>query len=155
MKLFSNILAAVIGRAPVARERDGWTWWSGRDGENYTDANDTRDAAIAALEGEGGYIIEARQDPLDLSDYLDAADLLERAEEAAFDQANEDGDPIFDAKPEQIADLEARLKRACDEWQAAHGLVFTPWCFTASRNRERIAATYNPDDPDFAEVEES
>ena len=44
------------------------------------------------------------------------------------------------ATAEQKADLEARLKRACDEWQAAHGLVFKTYMFTASRKDEYVAA---------------
>ncbi|WP_420023728.1 hypothetical protein ACN9JG_06105 [Cereibacter azotoformans] len=119
----------------------GWGWWSGYDGEHYGNGPfATRAEAVAALSGEAGYIVEACQDPVDLASYVDAEDLLERAEGVAYDLSNEDGDPIFEAKPEQIADLGKRLKAACDAWQVAHGLTFTPYRFTASRNEAWIEA---------------
>ncbi len=131
--------------APAADVDDGWGWWSGYDGENYNGPFASRVEAVASLSGEAGYIVEARQDPVDLASYVDAEDLLERAEDVAYDLSNENGDPIFEAKPEQIADLGKRLKAACDAWQVAHGLTFTPYRFTASRNEERIEPETAPD----------
>ncbi len=52
--------------------------------------------------------------------------------------ANGDEGPWFEVRPHQEADLIASLKRACDEWQTRHGLVFTCRTFSASRNEERI-----------------
>ena len=117
-----------------------WFWWSGFDEENYDGPFKTREAAIANLDGERGYICEARQDPLTFSDWLDMGLIFERAEDAMADNSltNEDSDPIFEVSDDQANDLSARLKRACDEWQAAHGLVFIPWAFTEIRNKEAI-----------------
>ncbi len=130
----------------AATESVDWGWYAGSDDEHYhTGPLATRDEAMAALNGRGGYIIEAHQGPVKLSAYIDAQDLLERAEDTAYDLSNENGDPIFDAKSEQIADLSTRLKAACDKWQAAHGLVFTPYTFTACRNEERIEPETAPD----------
>ncbi|RHZ96495.1 hypothetical protein D1114_07240 [Cereibacter sphaeroides] len=51
--------------APAADAGDGWGWWSGYDGEHYGNGPfATRDEAVRALCGRGGYIVEARQDPL-------------------------------------------------------------------------------------------
>ncbi|AXQ93173.1 hypothetical protein LV780_04710 [Cereibacter azotoformans] len=119
----------------------GWGWYAGSDGENYhTGPLASRDHAVAALYGEAGYIIEARQDLLPLSHYVDAEDILDRADECADDMKGDGCEPIFEATPEQVADLDARLKRSCDEWQAAHGLRFKPCAFTASRNEAWIEA---------------
>lgn len=117
-----------------------WFWWSGFDGENYDGPFNTREAAIANLDGEFGYVCEARQDPLTFSDWLDMESIFDCAEEAMMDNGhtNEDGDPVFEVSTEQAKDLAYRLKRACDEWQAANGLVFIPWDFTEVRNKEQI-----------------
>jgi hypothetical protein len=118
---------------------NGWLWFSGRDDENFPGTHNTRDQAIAELDGFGGYIVEARQDPLRLADCIDASLIMEGAEDDAEQYSNEYGDPIFVCAADQLDDLQARLKIACDEWQSAHGLVFTPYAFTATRNHENIA----------------
>lgn len=123
-----------------ARQSGEWFWWSGFDEERYDGPFKTREAAIANLDGERGYVCEARQDQLIFSDWLDMEAIFERAEESMADNnlTNDDGDPIFDVSVEHAKDLSDRLKRACDEWQAAHGLVFIPWAFTEIRNKELI-----------------
>ena len=55
-----------------------------------------------------------------------------------------DGGPWFLTTPAQANDLETRIKKACDEWQAAHGLVFTTAPFSHTRNDEYVAL--NPED---------
>ena len=122
---------------------DDWKWWSGSNDEWYTESHDTRDEAIQSLEGEGGYIIEARQGPVSLSDYFDADDFLTIADETLSDSdlGHPEGDALFECSPEQAADLETRVRAAIDAWQEAHGLKFVPSMFTASRNAEYI----NPD----------
>jgi hypothetical protein len=120
----------------------GWKWYSGQSDEYFSDEHETREAAIAALDGERGYICEARQDPLRLADFLPDADgVLAQFDDNADDQKGEDGDPIFGASDEQKADLLARLKIACDDWQDAHSLVFVPWVFSQVRNQEEIEPT--------------
>lgn len=115
-----------------------WFWWSSTDEEHFDGPFKTRDAAIANLDGDLGWVCEAHQSPLRLALYVDVETLLENAEDTASDLSNEDGDPIFDPSPEQTADLQARIKRACDEWQDAHGIQFIPWSFTDIRNKESI-----------------
>ena len=43
--------------------KTGWLWFSGSNDEHYSDTHNTREEAIAALEGFGGYIVEAIQEP--------------------------------------------------------------------------------------------
>jgi len=130
---------AALGETEVATK---WEWWSGYDGEHYNGPFGSRAQAIAELDGDDGYIVEARQDPVMLSYFVDAESLIDAANEGAVDcrMTNEDGDPIFDPSVDDLADLQARLKSACDEWQAVRGLVFVPWAFTEMRNKERVAA---------------
>jgi len=136
---------------------DGWRWFASTDEEWMPyGPRLTREQVIADAEsGCAGEFLaddglwklafqiwEARQDPLRLADWFGADRALERAEEQLYDSDRvspdfEDG-PFFDATPEQEADLTERLKRACDEWQVAHGLVFTCQTFSATRRSERV-----------------
>ena len=127
---------------------DDWKWWSGTNDEWYSQSHETREEAIQSLEGEGGYIIEARQDPVPLSGYFRADDFLERADEtlSGSDLGHPDGDILFECSPEQERDLEARVRAAIDAWQEANGLKFVPAMFTASRNAEYV-------EPDPEEVD--
>ena len=127
---------------------DDWKWWSGTNEEWYTQSHETREEAIQSLEGEGGYIIEARQDPVPLSGYFRADDFLEHADEtlSGSDLGHPEGDALFECSPEQAADLEKRVRSAIDAWQEANGLKFVPAMFTASRNAEYV-------EPDPEEVD--
>ena len=121
---------------------ENWKWYSGSDDETFTNGPfDFRDDAIEALDGYGGYVIEARKDDLRLSSHFSADDFIEAAEEAVYDMANEDGDPIFDVPSDKQADLQLRVRAAIDAWQDAHGLMFVPWLFSGQRNLEHIAPT--------------
>lgn len=141
-----------------------WQWWAGSDEEWCTvGPEDAREAIIQAaindslgeFEHEGGgwnlsfHIVEARQDPLRLADWIEADRLLERAEEGMSDSdrvsSEYDDGPWFECTPEQEKDLEERVKRACDEWQAAHGLVFSCATFSHTRNKEHVIVEL-PDD---------
>lgn len=116
-----------------------WKWYSGSNEETFEYGPfDTREQAIAELDGEGGYVIMARKVPLRLSGYFDADTLLENAEDAAHDACNEDGDPVFDIDSDHKADLEARVRAAIEVWQYAHNLTFVPWAFTGTKNLESI-----------------
>ena len=135
---------------------DGWGWWASADADNYTVGPEpTRQAVIqAAVDDELGYddrpendprcvfhICEARQDPICLSDWIQANRILERADDnlSGSDRVSEyDEPPYFDVTREQEADLIRRLKTACDEWQDAHGLVFVMHQFSDSRNEETV-----------------
>jgi hypothetical protein len=123
-----------------------WKWFSGSNEEEFSDGPfDTREQAIAALDGYAGFVMLARKVPLRLSGYFDADRFLEGAEDSAYDMANsaydmanEDGDPVFDISSDQQADLEARVRAAIEAWQYAHNLTFMPWAFNGTKNLERI-----------------
>jgi len=134
-----------------------WQWWAGSSEEWCTvGPEDTREAIIQAAtndrlgefqDEEGGWnlsfsIVEARQDPLRLSDWIETDRLLERAEDSMADSdrtsSEYDDGPWFCCTPEQEKDLEKRVKRACDEWQAAHSLTFSCATFSHTRNQEHV-----------------
>lgn len=118
-----------------------WKWYVGYHEEEYSSGPyETRAEAvqIAKEEYEGGWIIEAYKRPESLARYFNANNFLEHAEEAAYDLANESGDPIFDPTGPQIDDLETRVRATIEKWQADHKLEFIPWTFTGQRNLERI-----------------
>lgn len=134
-----------------------WKWWAGQTDEFYTVGPcESKDEAIneAISDGIGEWldvsqtphvwmqsfsVIEATHDPLRLADWIYADTMLERADDALADSdrvsCEHDGNgPWFKATPEQEADLIQRVKAACDEWQAAHGLVFKSTTFSHQRN---------------------
>lgn len=118
-----------------------WKWYSGADGSSYENGPcNTREQAIAELDGEGGYVVMARKVPLRLSQHFDTQSFLESAEETAYDMANESGDPLFDVTKEQQDDLQARVRAAIEAWQYAHNLTFMPWTFSETKHEERIKA---------------
>jgi len=138
-----------------------WQWWAGDDEEWLTvGPEDTKDAIIQAATDDcigefqddagewklGFYIIEARQDPLRLADWIDADIILERAEDRISDSDRVSGEydygPWFACTPEQEKDFEERIKRTCDEWQAAHALVFPCQTFSHTRNQEHVVAPH-------------
>lgn len=147
--------------APGVTVREAnWQWWAGDNDEWFTVGPcDTKEEAIQqAIEDEVGlwfdksqdppclmqafHVVEARQDQLKLSDWVDAEQIIERADEALADSDRvscENGDgPWFEATPDQDVDLTRRIKLACDEWQTAHGLVFHSNTFSHQRNSETI-----------------
>ena len=143
-----------------------WQWWAGEHGWKTVGPEPTREAVIEAAvaehcgedEDENGNrflafeIIEARQDPLRLADWVRAEGMLEQAEEGVADSDRTSGEydegPWFGCTKEQEADLVERVKAACDEWQLAHGLRFTTMTFSHSRNHEDIVVPLPPEDAD-------
>lgn len=116
-----------------------WKWYAGSNEEEFQHGPfDTREQAIAELDGYGGYIVLARKVPLRLSDYFRADGFLENAEDAAYDLANEGGDPVFDVSAYQQENLQICVRAAIDAWQYAHSLTFIPWAFNGTKNLERI-----------------
>lgn len=121
-----------------------WKWYAGSNDEHYAIGPcETRDDAIQQGRVDFGddvgfYIIEAQKVHIRLADYIGADNVLEEAEERAYDLTNEDGDPIFDVTEDQYKDLSSRLRTACDEWQKAHAINFIPWAFTSTGNAEFI-----------------
>lgn len=142
-------------------KQSDWQWWGGAHEEVCTYGPcDTKEEIIAEAVADGigefqaedgswklgVHVCEARKDPLRLCDWIgDADELLERAEESLgdSDRASEHDDPpYFDCTKDQQADLENRIKAACNDWQTAHGLVFTTWTFSASRNHEYVVVDH-------------
>lgn len=158
------IIATPSPESHVMPTGSPWQWWAGSSEEWCTiGPEDTREAIIQAATNdslgefeneEGGwnlgfYIVEARQDPLRLADWIESDRLLERAEDSMADSdrtsSEYDDGPWFSCTPEQEKDLEERVKRACDEWQAAHKLTFSCPTFSHTRNQEHIIVEL-PDD---------
>lgn len=116
-----------------------WKWYAGSNEEEFHSGPfDTREEAIDALDGSRGFIIEAHKRPLTLSSCFDATRFFEDAEESVYELANPDGELLFEATGTQIEDLEKRVRKAIDQWQENHNMVFIPWCFSQSRNLEFI-----------------
>nr|WP_278520119.1 hypothetical protein [Brucella anthropi] len=123
-----------------------WKWYAGSNDEHYAIGPcDTRSDAIEEARDSFGddvgiHVIEAVKSEVYLRDYISASTVIEEAEESAYDMRNPDSDDnIFDVSGEEIKDLAAMLKAACDAWQVKHNLHFVPWCFTSTRNAEFIA----------------
>ena len=124
---------------------ENWKWFVGSDEEAFHTECATKDEAIkVALDYGGAYIIEAIPcGELRLSSYFDADYFLDTANDDAYDLANPDGDPLFDATKEQEADLQAMVRDAIDAWQSKHGLKFKGWSFKAQRNLAFITTEGN------------
>lgn len=136
---------------------DHWFWFASNNQEDYAIGPFAdRDEAIATaisdelgLDDDNGsqhfWIAEGHQPPLRLADWFDSDRFLETCNDALWDSdrvsyEHDDGD-IFSCTRDQGADLIARLKAACDEWQAAHNLTFNVRTFSAMRNMESISLT--------------
>ncbi|MBM7328754.1 hypothetical protein JS562_37685 [Agrobacterium sp. S2] len=131
-----------------------WKWYSGDNNESYSFGPfDTREEAIAEARGQNGddvgvHVAEAYKEPLKLSSYLSRhmiEIILEHAEDCVADLGDEYGDHVtFDLSDEEAKDLRNMLSSATDAWQEKHGLKFTTWCFTDTRNEEFIAPEVQP-----------
>lgn len=131
-----------------------WKWYSGNNNEIYSCGPfDTREEAIDEARGQYGddvgvHVAEAYKEPLKLSSYISrdlVETLLEHAEECVADLADEYGEHVtFDVSGEQQKDLRAMLTATVNAWQEKHGLKFTTWCFTDTRNEEYIAPEVQP-----------
>lgn len=153
-----GLIASLSGGKPTPVDSPpvgGWAWWASFDGgERYSVGPEvSREAVIEAAREYGGgdpfVVVEATQRPVRLSDFIDVEDLVERADERAWedhgdpDDPDDSGNPIFDfsATGPVAANLEARIKRAVDEWQDANGVAPVSWRFTETRNEETIPAS--------------
>lgn len=158
---FRAALSCLFAHTPSPVDRlivteGAWQWWAGRSEEWFEVGPEaTKEAIIQAAtndslgetDDDGSWklsfhIVEARQDPLRIADWLDLDALIERAEDNVADSdrvasENDDG-PWFECSPEQEKDLRQRVAQACDEWQAANGLAFKTATFSHTRNSEHV-----------------
>ncbi|WP_282091307.1 hypothetical protein [Epibacterium ulvae] len=125
-------------------DNGNWSWWVGSCEESYHTECDSREEAVrVAKEHDGAWIVEAcKPSSIKVSDYFNPDDFIVRADENAWDDHGDpEGDgPVFDIALEQQSDLQAMVRAAMDAWQEKHGLIFTGWQFSASRNHEYIPA---------------
>jgi hypothetical protein len=124
---------------------DNWKWYYSLDDDFFQGPFETKSEALSELDGSHGWIMEAYKVPLMLSDCIGIDDVFDTAEESAYDLSNE-GENLFDVTPQQSADLKKRLKKACDDWQSDHSLVFVPWIFSHTRNRHEVNILEAQDD---------
>lgn len=136
---------------------DGWKWWAGSSEEWMAIGPcETKEQAIDEAKQDGigewkdetgkwfqsFHVVEARQDPLTLSEWVGADWMLERADEQLCDSdrvsCEYDDGPWFECTKDQEDDLIGSVKKAIDDWQDRHGLVFTCTTFSAMRNDEVI-----------------
>lgn len=130
----------------------GWKWWAVRFGEHFCGPFDEKDEAIR--EGKRVFpasfeIFETLHEPLRLADWIDVEKMLELAEEKVAESPA--ASPIFDewfyfdSSPDHDNDLGERVKRVCDEWQAANGIVFGRPTFSSVRNKQTITESETPE----------
>lgn len=149
---------ATPGEGAEAGADEGWRWWSGTSEEWMSHGPFlTREEAIDAAREDGPdafqdeagvwkvgiYVCEATQPLLRLADWIvDPRYLLTDADDRLVDSDRVAGEfddgPWFVATPDQERELAEAIKRACDEWQARHGLVFTCLTFAAQRNNDYV-----------------
>lgn len=116
-----------------------WKWYAGANEEEFHSGPfDTRQEAVDALDGEGGYVIEACKRPMDLASFFEIEQFLDYAEQDAYEMANESGDPLFDVPTALAQELQRQIQDTIRRWQAQNNLVFIPWAFSHSRNLEPI-----------------
>ena len=127
--------------APIsAADAEGWQWWSGTSDEWYTNGPfATREEAIAALDGDGGYVIEAKHpDPVSFS----ASDLIEAQYFEDNDYFDFDhSEPDRKGPADEIAVADAELQALLDDWCLRYADTFVRGnLFGDQRNGERIEA---------------
>ncbi|NTG85841.1 hypothetical protein G6L15_06715 [Agrobacterium rhizogenes] len=161
MDEYRELERVLVTEIPIQTSVSQWQWWAG-DNEEWMSVGPcvSREEAIAAATDEcvgefkdddgqwklSIHVVEARQDPLRLADWIGADRLLEMADDQLCDSDRvsheyEEG-PWFAASTEQEADLAERIKRACDDWQAAHGLMFKSSTFTHTRNKDGVVVPH-------------
>lgn len=146
-----------------AKQNDGWMWWAGTSEERVQFGPfNTRAEAISAAQNDAGgefldddgvwkvsiWLCEATNPPLRLADWISGS-LLDDAADRLYDSdrvSEDDDDHLFEVTPDQERDLIATINRACDEWQARHGLVFTCSTFADVRNCEHIIVSHPRDE---------
>lgn len=131
-----------------------WKWWAVRRGKTksgrddiYSGPFDSRASAVAEGSKSLGLpfeIFETQFELVRLSEWVDVDKLVDNAEcKISKDKKSSAFFAewfYFDSPPEHDNDLRERIKRVCDEWQVAHGIVFSVPTFSTVRNNEAIPA---------------
>lgn len=117
-----------------------WGWWVG-DGERYHDGPYlTKEDATAEAE-VGEIVAECLSNYIDLSQWFDAQDWLDRVLDSMEDEnaPSESGNhPLDELTLDQTADLEKRVRAAIAAWQVAHDLPLRTYYFKATRNEHTV-----------------
>lgn len=137
-------------------DEPNWYWWVSSDEEIYHGPYDSREEAIEVATGDevgfcdweegvpahhSFYLMEAYQQPLQLADYIDVGDMLERWHDYDWEEMgdpNGDGNIVEHVTSAQWDDLQVRLRAAASAWQAEHAIVIKPWAFKGQRNQEHV-----------------
>lgn len=101
---------------PTHKNAGGMAWWSGSNEEYFTNGPfDTREDAVAALDGEGGYVVKAALMPITFS----AASLIDDQYFECDDYfSGEHGEPERVGFGDAVALADAELQALLDAWTA-------------------------------------
>lgn len=137
-RLLTHALKLRTVLSDSARASD-WAWWAGQTAEWYANGPfRTRDQAIAALDGDGGHIVEARfADPV----HFDAQQLIEAQYLESNDAFDYDaGEPDRKGPGDRIAAADSELQQLLDLWCAKWAGTFARGnMFAETRHKEQIA----------------
>lgn len=120
-------------------KQDNWQWWSGTNDEYFTNGPfKCREDAIEALDGDGGYIVEAERYPIRFNvdrlidhQYFECDDYF----------SGENVEPARAGSEEFVAAADSELQQALDTWLVKWAASFVqPEMFCRQRNDEYIPA---------------
>ena len=121
------------GQPPL--KRGDMLWWIGRYEESFSCFATTRDEAIRIGHrdydhGEGFYIIEARQDELDLAAAFDLEQFGEAVETHFADLQGEDHEDFLSSySGVELAELETTIRHTIRQWQVKTRLTGGGTCY--------------------------
>ncbi len=117
--------------------KESWQWWAGSNDEHYTNGPfECREHAVEALDGYGGFIVEAVQLDVQFS-----ADQLIDAQYFDDDDyfSGEYGEPDRNGDVDTIKAADAELQALLDGWLAKWGHTFVkPEMFAQTRNGQAV-----------------
>lgn len=120
-----------------------WCWYCSHDEEIWTGPFATDQEAKDDLDGEGGYICQARKTNLQLSDFVDIKEMVEKALERMGEEHGDwEGNFVIEIKQDGPSqNLEKLTRETIEQWQSLNRVVIEPWRFTKVRNSQVV----NPD----------
>ena len=130
----------------MAHEGYKWFYAGHEEAENWQGPYETRDAAIKAGlsdfdDHDAIWVTQATNPPVRLADWIGADELIDRASEAIMDSDRvscEHDEGVFSVNAALAGDLAARIRQACDAWQAAHNLTFHVHTFDDMASPEAV-----------------